>query len=296
MLKPKSDFIQAVFWMLGSIVGFTVMAVSGRTVMTELDTFELMMYRSFTGVVIVGGYILLTNRQADITTKQLPQHVLRNVFHFAGQNLWFAALTMIPLAQVFAIEFTSPIWVLLLSPLVLGENLTKGRALTALVGFIGILVVTRPTLGNLSLGEGLAALAAVCFALTGLLTRRLTRTQPITAILLYLTVTQAVFGIITAGFDGDIAIPSLHLVPSVILIGLIGLLAHLCLTRALSLAPAASIMPIDFIRLPVIAIVGYLLYNEQIDVFVILGALIIFGANYYNVTRESRVIYEEKLN
>lgn len=289
MFKPKSDYIQAVLWMLGSIMSFTVMAIAGRTVMTELDTFELMMYRSFTGVVLVTAYIVLAKRQSDITTKHLPQHLLRNVFHFAGQNLWFAALTMIPMAKVFAIEFTSPIWVLLLSPLILGENLTKGRALTAVLGFIGILVVTRPSFGSVSLGEGYAALAAVCFAMTGLLTRLLTRTQPITAILFYLTTTQAVFGIVMSGYDGDITLPSLQILPEVIVVGLMGLLAHLCLTRALSLAPAASIMPIDFARLPVVAVAGYLIYNEQIDIFVILGAVIIFGANYFNVRRESEL-------
>lgn len=289
MFKPKSDYIQAVLWMLGSIMSFTAMAVAGRTVMTELDTFELMMYRSFTGVIIVTTYIVFSKRQSDITTRHLPQHLLRNVFHFAGQNLWFAALTMIPMAKVFAIEFTSPIWILLLSPLILGENLTKGRALTAVLGFIGILVVTRPSFGTVSLGEGFAALAAICFAMTGLLTRLLTRTQPITAILFYLTTSQAIFGIITTGYDGDIALPSLQILPEVIIVGLMGLLAHMCLTQALSLAPAASIMPIDFARLPVVVVVGYLTYNEHIDVFVILGALIIFGANYYNVRRESQL-------
>lgn len=289
MLKFRSDYFHAVFWMLGSVFAFTVMAVAGRSAMLELDTFEVMMYRSFTGVAIIAAFIFLTNRQSEITTKFLPQHLVRNLFHFSGQNLWFAALAMIPLAQVFAIEFTSPIWVLLLSPLILGESLTKGRVLTALIGFVGILIVTRPSVGTLSIGEGFAALAAICFALTGLLTRRLTRTQSITAILFYLTVTQAVFGLITAGYDGNITIPSIQTIPSVVVIGLMGLLAHLCLTRALSLAPAASIMPIDFTRLPIIAIVGYLLYNEKIDVFVILGALIIFGANYFNVRHENRM-------
>ncbi|AML52720.1 DMT family transporter [Falsihalocynthiibacter arcticus] len=290
-----ADFIHAAFWMCGAVFAFSAMAIAGRAVMQELDTFELMMYRSFTGVVIVCGYVLWSKRYTEITWRAFPQQLIRNLFHFTGQNLWFAALVLIPIAKVFAIEFTSPVWVLLLAPFILGENLTRSRALTALAGFVGILIVTRPTFGNLSLGEGLAALAAICFAVTSLLTRRLTRTQSITAIMFYLTVTQSVFGVVMAGYDGEIALPSPPLIPAVIAVGLMGLMAHLCLTRALSLAPAASIMPIDFARLPVIAILGFFLFNETVDIYVWIGAIIIFGANYLNLVHESRISREAQI-
>lgn len=288
LTSQKSDFLRAALWMCGAIFAFSAMALTGRFVMKELDTFELMMYRSLTGVVVIVAYMIWTKRQSEVTLRFLPQHFIRNLFHFTGQNLWFAAIAIIPLAQVFAIEFTSPIWVLLLSPIILNEKLTGGRVLTALAGFVGILIVTRPTFGNLSIGEVFAAGAAICFAMTNLLTRRLTRHETITTILVYLTVTQLFFGLVASGYDGDITIPSLSNAPAVIFIGLMGLMAHLCLTQALSLAPAASIMPIDFARLPIIAILGYLFYNEAIDVFVLIGAVIIFGANYFNVVRESK--------
>ena len=284
----KSDFIRAALWMGGTVFAFSAMAISGRIVMQELDTFELMMYRSLTGVVVMITYVIWSYRRSELSLRFFPQQFVRNLFHFSGQNLWFAALALIPLAQVFAIEFTSPIWVLLLSPLVLNEALTRGRILTAIAGFIGILIVTRPSFESLSIGEVFAASAAICFAMTNLLTRRLTRHETITSILVYLTVMQLFFGLAIAGFDGEIAIPNLRTAPVVIFIGLMGLMAHLCLTQALSLAPAASIMPIDFARLPIIAILGYLFYNESVDVFVLIGAVIIFGANYFNVVRESR--------
>ncbi|WP_380052313.1 DMT family transporter [Falsihalocynthiibacter sp. SS001] len=285
----RSNFVQGAMWMVGAVISFTVMAVSGKAVMSELDTFELMMYRSFTGVIIVVAYVILSHRGSEITTEKLGAHVVRNLFHFSGQNLWFAAILMIPIAKVFAIEFTSPIWVLLLSPLVLGESLTRSRAMTAFAGFIGILIVTRPSFSSISLGEILAAVAAICFATTNLLTRRLTRTQSITAILFYLTVLQAIFGIVMSAYDGEVAVPSMGLWPYVVAVGVAGLMAHLCLTRALSLAPAAAVMPIDFARLPVIAIVGYVLYNESIDIYAMIGAMIIFGANYLNVVHEAKL-------
>lgn len=285
---PPSDIRTAALWMIGAVVSFCAMAVMGRTALAELDTFELMMYRSFVGVIVVVSYVAATQKWSEISTSHIRLHLIRNLFHFAGQNLWFAALVMIPIAQVFAIEFTSPIWILLLSPALLNERMTRGRALTAVVGFIGILIVTRPSLETLNLGIFLVALASICFALTSLLTRRLTRTQSIASILFYLTVLQAIFGTVMSGYDGDITLPSMAIVPSVIAVGIAGLAAHSCLTRALSLAPAASVMPIDFARLPIIAVVGYLLYNESIDIYVFIGAALIFGANYLNLLRETR--------
>jgi drug/metabolite transporter (DMT)-like permease len=292
--SPTSDIRTAALWMIGAVVSFCAMAVMGRTALTQLDTFELMMYRSFVGVIVVLSYIAVTNKWHEVTLSYFKLHLIRNLFHFAGQNLWFAALVMIPIAQVFAIEFTSPIWILLLSPALLNERMTRGRAITAVLGFIGILIVTRPSLETLNMGIFFVALASICFALTSVLTRRLTRTQSIASILFYLTVLQAIFGAVTAGYDGDITLPSLAIAPSVVAVGFAGLAAHTCLTRALSLAPAASIMPIDFARLPIIAVVGYLLYNESIDIYVFIGAAIIFGANYVNLLRETRAEGLEK--
>lgn len=286
MPEPRPGL--AVLWMTGAILSFSIMAVAGRAVSFELDTFEIMMYRSFVGVLLVVTVAGALGQLGTVTRRDLPVHALRNLFHFAGQNLWFFALTLIPLAQVFALEFTSPIWVMLLAPLVLGERLTRTRLLAALVGFVGILIVARPGVDSLSPGVIAAAAAALGFAGSILLTKRLTRTETITCILFWLTVMQAVFGIVAAGWDGEIALPSAATGPWLLLIGCCGLLAHLCLTNALSLAPATVVVPMDFVRLPAIAMVGLWVYNESVDVHVIIGAAIIFGANYFNIWTETR--------
>ncbi|MDU8926872.1 DMT family transporter [Alisedimentitalea sp. MJ-SS2] len=287
-MPVQAEPLKAVFWMSGAIFSFSSMAIAGRELSTELDTFEIMMYRSFIGIVIVLAVAAVAGRLNHIHFRQLRLHGLRNLAHFTGQNLWFYALTLIPLAQLFALEFTSPIWVLLLSPLFLGERLTLVRIASALIGFVGILIVTRPTPDSINLGIILAAVSAVCFALTTLATKRLTRTEPITAILFHLTVMQAVMGVICAGYDLDIAWPSLASLPFVLVVGLGGLLAHFCIAKALSLAPATVVVPIDFIRLPAIAVVGMLLYSEPLDLFVLVGALVIFAANYLNIWSETR--------
>ena len=283
-----SNPILAALWMIGAIVSFTSMAVAGRAVSFELDTFEIMMFRSFIGISIILAVVLLTGRANQITTRNLGLHLIRNLGHFTGQNLWFYAITVIPLAQVFALEFTTPIWVMFLAVFVLGERLTRSRLIAAFVGFFGILIVTHPWVSGINPGILMAALAAIGFASSAVFTRLLTRTETILCILFWLTLMQAVFGIICAGYDGDIALPSAQSWPWIILIGCAGLLAHFCLTKALSLAPAAVVTPIDFARLPIIVIVGAVLYAEPIEISTLLGAALIFVANYYNILAETR--------
>ncbi|QFT63239.1 Riboflavin transporter [Roseivivax sp. THAF30] len=283
-----NDTLRATLWMTGAIASFISMAIAGREVSFELDTFEIMLFRSLIGIGIVLALSSLTGRRREIRAQRMGLHLIRNISHFTGQNLWFYAITVIPLAQVFALEFTSPIWVMLLSPLVLGEKLTKTRGIAALAGFLGVLIVTRPSPETFDWGLVAAAGAAAGFAGSAVFTRRLTRTESIVSILFWLTVMQAALGVLCAGFDGDIALPSAESWPWVALIAMAGLVAHYCLTTALSLAPATVVMPIDFTRLPLIALVGWLLYSEVLDPFVLAGAAVIFAANYYNIWSETR--------
>lgn len=278
----------AALWMIGAIVSFSAMAVAGRALASDLDTFEMMTYRSIIGVVIVVSMATLRGKLDEITTRDLGRHAIRNVAHFAGQNLWLASLTLIPLAQVFALEFTSPLWVILLAPFLLGERFTLKKLGVVLCGFIGILIVAQPGTTPVSLGTLTAASAAICFALTGIFTKQLTRQHSVTCILFYLTTMQLVFGLVCAGYDGDFALPTAESLPWIIVIGLGGLTAHFCITTAMTLAPATVVLPIDFARLPVIAIIGMVLYDEPLTWPVFLGAALIFGANYVNVATESR--------
>lgn len=274
--------------MTGAIASFTAMAIAGRAVSATHDTFEIMTWRSAIGLVLVltvGGAL---GRLREIRTDTLKRHALRNLFHFTGQNLWFLALTLIPLAQVFALEFTSPIWVILLSPLVLGERLTRPKLAAAGFGFAGILIVAHPDFGHLDIGVLAAAGSAVFFAATTLMTKALTKGESIVSILFWLVLMQLGLGLAASGWDGDIALPTAQTLPWLILIGLAGMLAHLCLTTALSLAPASFVVPLDFVRLPVIALVGVLFYGEALEWAVLAGAALILFGNWINIRAETR--------
>lgn len=282
--------VRAALWMLGAIVAFSSMAVAGREASFELDTFEMMTYRSMIGLAIVLAVAGAAGTLGQITTRRMGVQVLRNIAHFTGQNLWFYAVSVAPLALVFALEFTSPLWTMAFAALFLGERLTVWKVAAGLIGFVGILVIVQPGAQPVTTGMMAAALAAVFFATTAIFTKRLTRTETITCILFWLTVIQLGLGLVSCLWDGDMALPSAATLPWLGVIGVGGLVAHFCLTTALSIAPASVVMPMDFARLPAIAVVGVLLYAEPLQWGVLLGAIMIFAANYLNILTSRRPV------
>ncbi|MCP5086368.1 MAG: DMT family transporter [Rhodobacteraceae bacterium] len=272
--------------MVGAMVSFSAMAVAGRELAGTLDTFEIMMYRSTVGLMIVLVIAYKARALPQVTFNRFGLHAVRNLLHFFGQNLWFYAVIYVPLSQLFAFEFTNPLWVAVLAPLFLGEKMTRVRIFSFILGFVGILIVARPEISALSPATVAAALCAVGFAGAVITTKLLARTETTTCILFWLVSMQGVFGLVCAGFDGDIAIPDGVGTFWVTLVGVCGLLAHFCITSALKLAPATVVAPMEFLRLPLIAVVGWLLYSEALEVVVFVGAALVFGANYLNIRSE----------
>lgn len=290
ILHPEGDTTRAALWMTGAVASFSLMAVAGREATHDLDTFELMMYRSLIGAALVTGFGAAKGLLPRARTRQLRLHVVRNVFHFAGQNLWFYGVALIPLAQLFAFEFTTPIWVALLAPLLLGERMTRTRAMAIGLGFLGILLVARPGLSPLGVGHLAAALAAVGFAGNFLATKQLSRTEGVWTILFWMTWMQVVFGFVCAGIDADIALPRAESAIWVVLVGICGLTAHLSVTSALRCAPASIVSPMDFGRLPLIAVVGMIFYDEPLELAVFAGAALILTGNLMNIRAGRRKV------
>lgn len=280
--------VRASLWMVGAMLSFSLMAVAGRELSGQHDTFEIMLYRSVIGLVIVVVVAIWCQTLLQVRTERIGLHIVRNTFHFTGQNLWFFAVGFIPLSQLFAFEFTTPLWGVLFAPLVVGERLTLHRLLACALGFVGILIVARP--GSVALSWPIVAAAgcAIGFAGAFLFTKRLSRTESTTCILFWLTVIQGLFGVALVFWDGEITWPNLSTAPWIVAVGLCGLLAHFSITKALQLAPATMVMPLDFMRLPLIALVGFLLYEEPLVISVFLGAALIFYANWLNIRADSK--------
>jgi len=270
-----------------ALFAFSGIAVAAREAGGKLAALDIMVYRSWLGVVILLAVQYANGRGiADLRTGQLPLLTMRSMVHFIAQYAWLVAVTLIPLAQLFAVEFTAPLWTALLAPLFLRERLTGVRLLSAALGFAGILIVVSP--GSLSLGRGtvFAFIAAVGFACNFLMTKRLIRKDSAFLLLFYLHLIQGFIAI--ALVAPNFKVPSPMTGVWVATLTVLGLCAHYALARAFSLADAIVVAPMDFLRLPLIAIVGVVIYDERLAVTLVIGAAIIVAANFLNIWGEQR--------
>lgn len=285
-LERPNNIPVAALWMLGGIASFSLMAVAGREAGKVIETAELLTWRGLIGVIVIGSIVMATGGLAQVKTSRVRMHLMRNVGHFFGQYCWYYAVTLIPLAQLFALEFTSPIWVALFAPFLLGERFTAIKAIAITLSFIGVLMVVEvwsPKFASeFGGGQIWGVMAALGFAVNMVATKKLTGTESTLCILFWLVVMQTPMALIVAG--------ELPLIPPdawtwmwVFALSLGGLCAHLCLTQAFRYADATIVTPMDFARLPVIAIVGAVAYAEPLLWNVLAGGALIFLGNYINV-------------
>ena len=282
-----NESLKGPLWMVGGVFSLTLMAISGKEISLQIDTFEILFFRSVIGIVIVLLVIARKGLSHEINLKQISTHLKRNIAHFTGQNLWLYALGTITLAEVTSLEFTMPIWIIFFSFFMLNEKLNKFSIISIGIGFIGVLIIVRPDIGSFNFGLVAAAFSAIAFALTNIYTRRLTKTESTLTIIFYLTSMQLIFGFLTSFIDGKLDLPSSETVPWIIVLGVGGLTAHYCITTALSYVPPSVVAPIDLLRLPLAVLIGILFYSESGNIYIYIGSLLIVIANWLNLIKVS---------
>jgi drug/metabolite transporter (DMT)-like permease len=268
--------------MAGWLSATLAMTVAARELGHDIPIFVMMLFRSLIATLILAP-IVLAKGGLPARLGQLPLHVLRNIIHYAAQYAWFSALLLIPLAHVISIEFTTPMWVAILAALFLGERLNCSRLLAIALGLAGIVLIVRPGVASAGIGHLYALLAAVGFGCSVTFTKFLTRRDsPLTVIFLMFAI-QSVIGAVPALLSwtwpqGDDWV-------WVAIIGIVGTFSHFCLSKSLSLTDATLVMPMDFLRVPLTALLGWWLYREGFDLYSILGALLILAANAVNLVQ-----------
>jgi drug/metabolite transporter (DMT)-like permease len=273
--------------MTGALLAFSLMAVAVRVLAKSLSIPEILAVRSGTGLVamLVMLAVMPTLRLA-IRTRRPGLNIFRNLVHLAGQMMWAKSILLLPLATVFALEFTAPAWTLLLAVPILGEKLTRSRIGAVALGLIGILVIMRPGTTTFQPAALLVLTAAFAFASTMIMTKQLTATETTFGIIFWMNAIQ--FPLTMLGSD-PLFVTKLATDqwPAFAAVGVTGLLSHYCLTNAFRAADASVVVPMDFLRIPVIALVGWWLYNEKIDVFVFIGAGLIITGVLWNLRAEA---------
>ena len=284
-MAPAPSIPKAAFWMALSITSFLAMSVAGRATTAELNVFQVLELRSVIGFFILLPLVMMSGGFAAMRTARPLAHIARNVIHYTGQAAWLYALTLIPLAVLISIEFTTPIWTAILAVSFLGEKLSRPRLAAIVLGLIGVVVIVRPGVGSMDPGHLVVLGAAVCFGISLVLVKSLTRTDSVVRIIFWMLVIQSAVGLVPALYEWRN--PSLALWPWIFVIAFTGMSSHFCLARALVYADATIISPMDFLRVPLSALVGWLLYSEHIDIFTAGGALLILMGNLLNLQRKA---------
>ncbi|RBO90931.1 DMT family transporter [Pseudochrobactrum asaccharolyticum] len=280
-MDNRLSIVKAATWMMASVLLILLMSISGRAVTRTLDVFQLMEMRSVIAMFMLLPFVYREGGIRAMRTSILPTHIGRNVVHYVGQYAWLMGLTLIPLAQVISIEFTAPIWAAFLAAIFLNERLTWQKGAVILFGLAGVALIVRPGVAPLNLGHLITLGAAFAFAISFISTKALTRSDSATKIIFWMLVIQSIIGIVPAL---NVWIwPSALMWPWLFLFAFAGSFAHFCMAKALAHADATVVMPMDYLRVPLSALVGYLLYAEVIDSFTAVGAGLILVGNLFNL-------------
>jgi drug/metabolite transporter (DMT)-like permease len=275
-------------WMSGVLLSFTAMALSIRALGKTLGVFEILSIRNATGILALSALAFVRPQlRLQLTTRQIWLQATRNVLSFAGQFAWALGITLLPFATVFALEFTTPAWVALFAVLVLGERMTASRIGVVVLGLAGILLIARPGLEGFRPASLLVLAAAVAFGASAITTKKLTTSQTTFAILFWMNAMQLPMNLLGSDplfvrkLDGTQLLPLIG-------IALSGLTSHLCLTNAFRYGDATVVYPLDFFRLPLIALIGWSFYGEALDPMVFAGAGLIIAGVLWNLHAAAR--------
>lgn len=261
------------------------LAIAARELSDTLSPFQIVFMRTSVALAIILMVVARSGR-SGLKTKRLGFQTFRSVIHYGANLSWIVGVSMIPFAQVFALEFTMPIWIAILAVLFLGEKMTVGKVVAIVFGFIGVLVILRPGMVAIETGSIAVLAASFGFAVASVSTKSLSGTDTPLAILFYMFIVQ--WPVSAIGGLYVWVTPVWADAPWILLVGIVSLTAHYTMTRALMLADATVVLPIDFLRMPMIAVIGFLFYAEPFSAAIFLGAVLIFAGNYYNIRAESR--------
>jgi drug/metabolite transporter (DMT)-like permease len=271
----------AALWMAGWLALMLLITVAGREALYELNVFQLMLIRSSVGLLLLAPLVWRAGGLAAVKTRRLPQHIARNTIHFGAQLGWFFALTLIPIGQVVAIEFTMPIWTAILAAMFLGERFTTFKFAAIVLGIVGVIMIVRPATGEINPGQLIALAAAVGFGTSVAMVKSLTRTEQTVTIIFYMLAVQTAGSLLPALSVWQW--PSLTIWGWAVVVAFCGTFSHYCMARALLYADASVVVPMDFLRVPLTALMGWLLYSERLDAFTVLGAALILTGNFLNL-------------
>ncbi len=283
---PHSQLFKGIALMLASALCFTLMNMIIRYASGELHAFQIAFFRNLFGLLFMLPW-LFQSGLAGLKTERLGMYGLRATLGLTSMLCFFWGLTVMPLAKVVALTFTTPLFVTLGAVLFLGEKVHIRRWLAIATGFIGTLIILRPEVNSDVLPSLVVLCAAVTMAASVLIIKSLSGTEPSSAIVTYMVLMLVPMSLPTA-----IAVwqwPSASLWLWLLALGGMGTAGHLFFTHSLRLSDVSIVMPFDFARLPLTVLFAWLLFNQGVDRWTVLGSVLLFASGFYIARREARL-------
>ncbi len=285
MKKIKNKNLSGTLWMLGTVVCFCLMGISIRQLSYNYSSFEIQNFRNIFCIIIILMLVFL-NKNTSIATNQIKNNFIRNFFHFIGQSSWTYGITVLPLATVFSIEFTMPIWATIIAILIFKDKLTFSKLVLLILGLTGTWIILVPDINEINNNCLIVLLSAIAYAFAHNYTKILTETDSTLSILFWMSLIQLPFTIIGSLIIGEISYNISEHIIFILLLAFTSLGAHLCLTNALRNSQPSIVLPIDYLRLPIIYIIGWFLYNESLSANIIIGSLLIVTGTYITIKKD----------
>ena len=273
--------MNTVLWMMGTLASFSFMAIAARELSGAIDTFQILFFRSLLGLIITSLLIFAKKDLSLFSTTRLKQHFARNITHFGGQYGWFLGLSLLPLATVFALEFTVPLWTAIIAAIFLKERITAKKACAILLGLVAVVIIVNPGNDIFNYASLIVLAAAIFYALAYVSSKSLTNTEHPMTILFYMCLIQLPLGLVFTLLNWHT--PNFIQWAWLLLVGVTALTAHYCITRAMQLSEVSTVVTLDFLRLPLIALVGIVLYAEDFQISIIVGGALMLLGNLINV-------------
>ncbi len=271
--------------MIGAAASFSLLVVCVRELSTSLPTPEILFFRCLFSTALLVPWALRAGRDAVRIRRPWP-NLLRGVSTFAAMTMWFHAIGVVPLADAVAIQSAYPLFTILLAMLLFAERPGIRRWLATLAGFAGVLVIVRPGFAAVGLPTAMLLGAALFYAVSNICVKAMADTESPTRMVFTVNLLLLVFSAVPTAFVWTAPTP--EALPWIALLAGSGFAAHMCLTRALAIGEAGTVMPFDFLRLPFAALNGFLLYAEIPDVWTVAGGILVFASAIYIAMREAR--------
>jgi drug/metabolite transporter (DMT)-like permease len=278
--------VRAALWMVLASIAFAAMIILIRQLTATFDPLQVVFFRNVFGLIAMLPWIAGHGLGA-LRTQRLGLHALRATIGIVSMICWFTALSLMPLAQATALSFTAPIFASVLAVIFLGEVMRLRRWSATAVGLLGTLVILRPDGSSIEPAAMLAIASAVLGAASPIFVKIMARTESTGAIVTYMVLFLTPLSLVPALLVWQQ--PSLVELGFAALLGLAGTLGHLCLTRALATADATVVVPFDYLRLPAVALMAWLVFAEVPVIWTWIGGAIIAASSIYMTLREMKL-------